>query len=66
MDGHTFIIEITMGVLTVYLPTCEKWNAIAPEWALGQWERAHREIVRWCDGENIPLIIDEQAWVSFR
>lgn len=65
MDGHTFIIEITMGVLTVYLPTSDKWDAVAPEWAHGQWERVHRDIARWCDGQNIPLVIDAQTWVSF-
>jgi len=53
MDGHTFIVELTMGVLTVYFPSQSKWDASAPDWAKNQWERV------------IPLNVEERAWVMF-
>jgi hypothetical protein len=65
MDGHTFIVEITMGVLKVYFPAPSRWEAAAPDWAKGQWERVHADLNAWCSQERIPLIIEEQAWVNF-
>jgi hypothetical protein len=35
MDGRQFIIEMTMGVYTAYLPSETKWEQAAPEWAAG-------------------------------
>ena len=66
MDGHQFIVELTMGVLTVYFPTKERWQASAPEWAKGHWDRVHEDLSAWCEGQGWPLKIEENAWVQFQ
>jgi hypothetical protein len=65
MDGKTFSVELTMGVLTVYFPEKAKWEATAPAWARGQWNRVQGDLSAWCLQEKIPLVIDEKAWVEF-
>ena len=65
IDGHTFIVEMTMGQYVVYFPEEAKWEASAPEWARGQWERVRADLAAWCEREKIPLEIEERAWVSF-
>ena len=65
IDGHTFIVEMTMGVLTVYMPTKSKWEQIAPEWAKSHWQRIITDLSAWCDAEKIPLKYDDNAWASF-
>lgn len=65
MDGKKFIVELTMGVLTVYFPTKSKWATSAPEWARPQWERVRADLSAWCQQQNIPLIIEDSAWVQF-
>ncbi len=65
MDGRTFVIEITMGQLTVYLATLAHWEASAPAWAKDQWARVRTDLTAWCKSEGIPLIIEDDAWVHF-
>ena len=65
VDGHTFVVEYAMGIPTVYFPTRARWESKAPEWVRNQWERVNAELVAWCEEQGIPLVIDDQAWVSF-
>ena len=65
MDGNRFTIGLTMGVFKVFLPTAAKWEASAPVWAKGQWERVRTDLAAWCEQEKIPLVIDQDAWVEF-
>ena len=65
MDGRRFVIELTMGVMTVYFPTLAKWQASAPDWAKSQWERVRDDLSDWCDRKKIPLKIQDDAWVEF-
>ena len=65
MDGRTFVVELTMGVLTVYFPTQAKWESSAPDWARGEWERVKEELQDWCLQQKIPLVIEDSAWVQF-
>jgi hypothetical protein len=65
MDGRTFTVEITMGILTVYFPTKAKWEATAPNWAKQQWERVQEDLSAWCLKQEIPLAIVDDAWVVF-
>ena len=65
MDERRFVIELTMGALTVYFPTPSKWDASAPEWAKGQWERVRSDLAGWCEQRKMPLVIEDQAWVHF-
>ena len=53
------MIEITMGVTTVYLPTAQRWAEQAPEWARSCWEAFHAQLSAWCAGEQIPLVVDD-------
>lgn len=66
MDGKEFTIELTMGVLTVYFPTNEKWEASAPDWAKHQWERVRADLAIWCGQQKIPLVIENHAWIEFK
>lgn len=65
MDGRQFVIELTMGELHAYLPSKEVWARLAPDWARGQWARVHQDLTTWCQGQSIPLTVEERAWVSF-
>jgi len=65
MDGRRFVVEMTMGVLTVYFPTQSKWETSAPDWARHQWERVREDLAGWCQQEKMPLVIEDHAWVSF-
>jgi len=66
MDGNEFTIELTMGVSTVYFPTLEKWESLAPDWAKQQWERVRADLADWCGQQKIPLVIEAHAWVEFK
>jgi len=64
LNDRSVVIELTMGTLTVYLPSERKWEASAPEWAKRDWGRFREELAAWCAQQNIPLQIDDGAWVS--
>ena len=59
-----FILEMTMGTLSVFLPTKEIWEANAPEWAKPHWGDLHIQLEEWCKKEKIPLVIESNAWVT--
>jgi hypothetical protein len=65
MDGKPFVVELTMGILTVYFPDQSKWEASAPDWAKHQWARVREDLATWCEQQKIPLVIQNHAWVSF-
>ena len=65
MDGKRFVVELTMGILTVYFPTKSKWEATAPDWAKQQWERVKEDLSAWCLEQKIPLQFEDGAWVKF-
>jgi hypothetical protein len=65
MDGRSFVVELTMGVLTVYFPTQSKWQTSAPDWAKQQWERVKGDLSIWCEQKKIPLVIEDHAWAQF-
>lgn len=62
---QTFIIDMTMGVPTVYFPTQSRWEKAAPEWAKPEWARIKGDLVEWCEQNKIPLVIDDDGWVQF-
>jgi len=57
----SFILEMPMGIVSVYLPTESVWERVAPEWAKTFWETIHKQLSEWCVKEKIPLYIDESA-----
>ena len=60
----SFVLEMPMGIATVYLPTAERWPAVAPAWAKEDWTVVHRELAAWCRRERIPLRVDATAQVT--
>ena len=65
MDGRQFIIEMTMGVLTVFFPSQSTWESCAPDWAIHHWAQVKEDLTLWCAQQKIPLVIEEHAWVNF-
>jgi hypothetical protein len=65
LDGKTFVVELTMGVLHVFFPTEEKWRAQVPAWAQDQWPLVKDSLTTWCRQQQIPLTIEPSAWVQF-
>ena len=65
IDGRRFVLECSMGALTVYYPTLSMWESLAPEWAIGQWQRISDDLSDWCNKQKIPLFIEDHARVHF-
>ena len=60
----SFVLELPMGVATVYLPTAERWPAVAPGWAQEDWTVVQRELARWCLHRQVALCLDANARVA--
>jgi hypothetical protein len=60
-DYGTFVLEMPMGVTSVYFPPQEAWAVRAPDWAKPYWLEIHQQLMEWCVSESIPLYIDETA-----
>jgi hypothetical protein len=54
-----------VGRSRVYFPLRERWEARAPDWAKGQWERVKTDLEEWCAEAHIPLVIDDESWACF-
>ena len=59
----SFILEMPMGVVTVYLPTAGRWRGVAPAGAAAAWATVHRQLSHWCQSRQIPLLVDASAHV---
>jgi hypothetical protein len=62
--GGSFVIEMPMGVLSVYLPAEAAWAEKAPSWALNLWPVLRAELEDWCQKANAKLFVDEGASLS--
>jgi hypothetical protein len=58
-DLGSLVLDLTMGVPTVYLPNEQVWPAIAPDWAKPHWQSLHDQLQAWCSGQNIPLQLSD-------
>lgn len=61
--GHV-VLDMPMGVVSVYPPTSEAWHAGAPGWAVPLWESFNAQLTAWCDLHKIPMYPGE-GWLSF-
>ena len=61
--GGTFVLELTMGVLTAFLPTEEAWRSKAPAWARDLWPVLKVELEAWCEKSKVQFVVDESATV---
>jgi hypothetical protein len=59
----SFILEMPMGITSVYLPTEEAWQRRAPDWAKPFWETLRAQLEAYCREHGYPLYIDETAAV---
>ena len=62
-SGGSFILELTMGVYSAYLPTQKAWETQAPEWARDLWPPLKIELEDWCYRNKAEFHIDETATV---
>ncbi|MGG6893684.1 hypothetical protein [Rhizobium sp. BR 315] len=62
-SGGSFVLELTIGVLSAYLPTEAEWERRGPEWARFLWPTLKRELEDWCGEHNARFYIDPSAEV---
>lgn len=62
-SGGSFVLEMPMGVLTVYLPTEQVWLKKAPSWAKNHWLPLKEQLEVWCKENKAEFLIDETAGV---
>lgn len=62
-QGGSLVLELPMGILSVYFPTEERWAVMAPVWARGHWARLRTELLAWCADNNAQFHEDRSAWV---
>lgn len=59
-DG-AFVLELSMGTLTAYLPSEQAFRSNAPTWAADLWPQLRDELAQWCVASNAALVVDHQA-----
>jgi hypothetical protein len=60
----TFVLDMPMGVISVYLPTEEHWKEVAPPWALELWSTLYQQLHAWCETQKIPLQLDATGYAG--
>jgi len=56
-----FVLEMPMGVPSVYIPTESAWQNLAPTWARPYWNLVYVQLVAWCANHGFPLHVDSSA-----
>jgi hypothetical protein len=59
-----FVLDMPMGVVSVYLPPERVWREQAPPWAAAHWTAIEAQLRAWCVAQKIPLHIDDNAEVQ--
>lgn len=59
--GGSFVLELPMGQLSVYLPTETEWQRRAPHWAVSLWPHLRAELESWCRENDAQFHIDPSA-----
>jgi hypothetical protein len=62
----SFVLDMPMGVVSVYLPTKEHWKEVAPTWALELWDALYQQLQEWCETGKIPLHLDATGYAGTR
>jgi hypothetical protein len=57
------VLEMPMGVPSVYMPTEQVWKDSAPAWASPYWQALHAQLAKWCTDHGFPLYVDGSATV---
>ncbi|NTF08758.1 hypothetical protein G6L37_21530 [Agrobacterium rubi] len=62
-NGGSFVLEMPIGVLSVYLPTETEWERRAPDWAKRLWPILRLELEDWCQENHAKFYIDHTAGI---
>lgn len=62
-QGGSFVLDMPMGILSVYLPTRQAWEEVAPEWARQLWPDLKWELEEWCEAHDAQLYLDASAGI---
>ena len=62
-QGGVLVLEMMFIEPHVYFPTDASWARQAPRWAKSRRADLLVELERWCTARDIPLSVDEQAYV---
>lgn len=49
------MLDMPMGVTSVYLPSQHTWEEKAPDWAAPLWETFNAQVVAWAKECKIPM-----------
>lgn len=60
-----FVLELPMGILSVYLPPENIWCAKVPIWAQNLWTVLREELQEWSAENHVEFVIYEFADVHF-
>ncbi len=60
-ERGAFVLELTMGVPHVFLPTEDEWRRRAPYWAAGLWPVLQFELRDWCRQHDVRFEIEPSA-----
>jgi hypothetical protein len=61
--GGSFVLEMPIGILSVYLPPEAEWQRKGPDWARPHWHELKLDLEAWCAAANAVLHIDPTATV---
>ena len=58
----SLVIEMTMGIPSVYFPTEAEWEKQAPPWAISRRAEMLAAVTTWCSREQVPLLFG--GWIG--
>ncbi|PBJ81601.1 hypothetical protein CMZ84_15550 [Lysobacteraceae bacterium NML93-0399] len=62
--GGSFVLDMPMGITSVYMPTQAAWPAHAPPGLADKWSLLHEELSAWCASNSIPLYVTDPPYVG--
>jgi hypothetical protein len=60
------VLEMMFIEPHVYFPTDDAWARQAPSWAKNRRAELLGELEQWCAAREVPLTVDDKAWVAPR
>lgn len=63
-EGGRFVLEMPMGVSSVYFPSESIWQDLSPDWAKSQYNDIETELSRWCSDHAIDLYVSASATLT--
>lgn len=63
-QAGSFILDMPMGELSVYLPPEGRWKDLAPAWAQDDWLDLKDTLAAWCLDNKVSFCVDRGATVT--